>query len=184
MDRLEQLCQAAQQGDREAASELLGLSYEKVFAYFRRLCGSEEDAADLTQRTFRKVWLSLPGFQKRASFSTWVHSIAHHVYVDWRRGKPASVPQTSEWWHTQADTGPGPYESAAKHDAAQHLYVFVEKLDEEARQCVHLHYYQGLTLEQTAEVLSVAVSTVKYRLKRALDFLRKHVDQPTNTYNL
>ncbi len=181
MDRVEQLCRAAQNGDREAASELLKLSYEKVFAYFRRLCGHEDDAADLTQKTFRKVWLSLSSFQSRSNFSTWVHSIAHHVYVDWRRGRPAPLPQSDQWWHTQPDTGPGPFESVATRDAAEHLYAQVEKLDEEARETVHLHYYQGLTLEQTAEILSVAVSTVKYRLRRALDYLREHLEQPTRT---
>ena len=181
MDRVEQLCRAAQNGDREAASELLRLAYEKVFAYFRRLCGHEEDAADLTQKTFRKVWLSLSSFQSRSNFSTWVHSIAHHVYVDWRRARPAPLSQSDQWWQSQPDTSPGPFETAAKRDSAEHLYALVENLDDEAREAVHLHYYQGLTLEQTAAVLSVALSTVKYRLRRALDFLREHVDQSTRT---
>ena len=137
--------------------------------------------ADLTQKTFRKVWLSLSSFQARSSFSTWIHAIAHHVYVDWRRGKRAPISQTDEWWHSQRDSAPSPFESTAQRDAAAHIYGLVEKLDEEARETVHLHYYQGLTLDQTAEVLCVAVSTVKYRLRRALEFLREHTDQPTRT---
>ena len=181
MDRAEQLCRAAQDGDREAASELVQLSYEKVFAYFRRLCGHEEDAADLTQKTFRKVWLSLSSYQGRSSFSTWIHAIAHHVYVDWRRGKAPPISQSEEWWRAQPDSAPGPFESAAQRDAAAHIYALVEKLDEEARETVHLHYYQGLTLDQTAEVLSIGVSTVKYRLRRAVEFLRDRVDQPNRT---
>jgi RNA polymerase sigma factor (sigma-70 family) len=48
----------------------------------------------------------------------------------------------------------------------------VEELDDEKKQTVHLHYYQNLPLSETAEVLGVAVSTVKYRLREALDFLR------------
>ena len=179
MDRVDQLCRAAQDGDREAASELVQLSYENVFAYFRRLCGHEEDAADLTLKTFRKVWLSLHSFQGRSSFSTWIYAIAHHVYVDWRRGKAPPIPQSDHWWRTQPDNAPGPFESAAQRDIAAHVFGLVEKLDDEARETVHLHYYQGLTLDQTAEVLSVAVSTMKYRLRRALEVLRERVDQPS-----
>src|SRR6185436_493429 len=97
MDRAEQLCRAAQRGDTEAASELLRLSYAQIFAFFRRLCGHDEDAADLTQKTFCKVWLSLPSYQGRSSVSTWIHAIAHHVYVDWRRGKSPPISQGDAW---------------------------------------------------------------------------------------
>lgn len=183
MDRIEQLCRAAQGGDSDAASELVKLTYQRVFAYFRRLCGHEEDAADLTQKTFSKVWASLASYGGRSSFSTWIHSIAHHVYVDWRRGKHPSTVQVDEWWHSQSDSAPGPFETAAAREFADQLYALVEKLDDDAREVVHLHYYQGLTLSETADVLAVAVSTVKYRLRRALDFLKRHVTDPTQIAN-
>src|SRR5256885_1160859 len=181
VDRTDQLRRASQNGDLDAACELVQLSYEKVFAYFRRLCGHEEDAADLTQKTFRKVWLSLSSYQGRSSFSTWIHAIAHHVYVDWRRGKASPIAQSDKWWYAQPDAAPGPFESAAQRDIAAHVFGLVDKLEDESRETVHLHYYQGLTLDQTAEVLSVAVSTVKYRLRRALEVLRERVDQPSRT---
>src|SRR2546430_2057798 len=96
-DRAEALCHRAGTGDLSAASELVSLFYERIFAYFRRLCGNDDDAADLTQRTFFKVWTSLNSFQRRSTFSTWLHGIAHHVYVDWRRShRPAGL-QTDEW---------------------------------------------------------------------------------------
>jgi RNA polymerase sigma-70 factor, ECF subfamily len=181
MDRVEQLCRAAQDGDRDAASELVELFYAKIFGYFRRLCGQEEDAADLTQKTFRKVWLSLSSYGNRSSFSTWLHAIAHHVYVDWRRIRPAPISQSDDWWDLQPDSGSGPFETAVKRDVAAHVYAIVEKLDEDVRETVHLHYYQGLTLDETAQALAIAVSTVKYRLQRGLEFLRHHVEQPTRT---
>ena len=178
MDRAEQLCRAAQDGDREAASELVQLSYEKVFAYFRRLCGHEEDAADLTQKTFRKAWLSLSSFQGRSSFSTWIHAIAHHVYVDWRRRRSVVDYQTDEWWEACVAEGPSPFEDAAEREAAHQLYAAVEQLEEDARDVVHLHYYQGLSLKETADVLNIATSTVKYRLREALNDLRTRTAEP------
>ena len=177
-DHAETLCVRAKAGDISAASELVGLFYERIFAYFRRLCGNDDDAADLTQKTFFKVWTSLATYQQRSSFSTWLHGIAHHVYVDWRRtNKPADSP-SDEWWETRAAEGPSPFEDAAERDMAHRLFALVNRLEERAKQAVHLHYYQGLSLEETAEALGIATSTVKYRLREALDFLRTHANEP------
>src|SRR6266480_3593064 len=83
-DHADSLCNRAESGDLSAASELVSLFYERIFAYFRRVCGNDQDAADLTQKTFFKVWTSLGSFRRRSAFSTWLHGIAHHVYVDCR----------------------------------------------------------------------------------------------------
>ena len=175
----ETLCHKAKAGDISAASELVGLFYQRIFAYFRRLCGNDDDAADLTQKTFFKVWTSLASYQRRSSFSTWLHGIAHHVYVDWRRTNRAADSQSDEWWETRAAEGPSPFEDAAERDAAHRLFALVDRLEDRAREAVHLHYYQGLSLQETAEALGVATSTVKYRLREALEFLRAQTKVPT-----
>jgi RNA polymerase sigma-70 factor (ECF subfamily) len=177
-DEAERLCDRAKTGDMAAASELVTLFSEKIFAYFRRLSGNDADAEDLTQKTFVKVWSSLASFRGRSSFSTWIHGIAHHVYVDWRRIRNVIDYQTEQWWEMRAEEGPSPFESAAEREAAHQLYAAVEQLDEEARHAVHLHYYQGLSLKETAEVLNVATSTVKYRLREALNSLRTQTAEP------
>src|SRR5687767_1980238 len=105
MDEAERLYNRAQNGDMAAASELVTLFSEKIFAYFRRLSGNDADAEDLTQKTFIKLWSSLASFRGRSSFSTWIHGIAHHVYVDWRRIRNAVDYQTEQWWELRADEG-------------------------------------------------------------------------------
>src|SRR5688572_17331642 len=144
MDRMEQLVSAAQNGDLDAASELVAAVYEPIFAYLRRRCSNDEDAADLTQKTFSKVWASLPSYRRRSNFSTWVHSIAHHVYVDACRTKQLPMAEGENWWLHEADDAPGPFESAAQRESAEQLYALVAKLDEDAREVIHLHYYQSL----------------------------------------
>ena len=172
-DAADNLCERARKGDLFAASELVTLFYQRIFAYLRRLSGNDEDAADLTQKTFAKTWQSLESYQGRSSFSTWLHGIAHHVYLDWRRKRTLGDSQSDEWWEAQSDDSPTPFENAAEREMARQLYRWVDELDEEKKQTVHLHYYQNLTLNETAEVLGVAASTVKYRLREALDFLRR-----------
>jgi len=166
------LCERAQNGDVAAASELVTLFYQRIFGYLRRLSGNDDDAADLTQKTFARTWQSLASYQRRSSFSTWLHGIAHHVYLDWRRKRTLGDSQTDEWWATQAADSPSPFENTAERELAHQLYRWVDELDEEKKQTVHLHYYQNLPLSETAEALGVAVSTVKYRLREALAFLR------------
>ncbi len=155
-----------------AASELVRLHYERIFAFFRRLCGSDADAADLTQKTFARSWSALGSYAGRSSFSTWLHGIGRNVYLDWRRKGDRLAPQSDEWWAACVAEGPSPFDDAAERDAAVRLYALVAQLDDEKKEAVHLHYYQGLSLSETAEVLGVAASTVKYRLREALEFLR------------
>ena len=66
------------------------------------------------------------------------------------------------------DENPGPLATATEKNEAQRLYRAVEQLDGPKKQVVHLHYYQGLSLRETAEVLDVATSTVKYRLREVM----------------
>lgn len=171
-DQVEQLCELAKAGNMAAASELVTGHYQRIYAFFRRLCGNDDDAADLTQKTFAKVWAALPSYEGRSSFSTWIHGIGHNVYVDWRRKGNRLDIQTDEWWEECVADGPSPFEDAAERDLAGRLYAMVGQLEDGAREVVHLHYYQGLSLKETAEVLNIATSTVKYRLREALNVLR------------
>ena len=177
-DPLEALVGRAQAGELAAASELVGAFYGRIFAYFRRLSGNDEESADLTQKTFCKVWQSLPGYNRRAAFNTWLHAIAHHVYVDWRRRKNRLETQGDSWWEGCVADGPSPFDTTAERDTAYQLYALVTRLDEAQRETIHLHYYQGLSIQETADVLQIATSTVKYRLRSALDFLKSQMTEP------
>jgi len=166
----------ARRGDRRAAEQLVLASYESVFNYLYRLCRDRADAEDLTQETYARVWDTLGGYEGRCSFKTWVHRIAYHLFIDRTRRK--SLPRTvSEWWDGGTDTQPGPAEHAAEKQEAQRLYRLVEGLNEEQRQVIHLRYYQGLSLRDTAFVSEAALSTVKYRLRTALDILKERMSK-------
>ena len=174
-----QWCEQAADGDMAAGSRLLREFYKPIFAFHRRLSRNSEDAADLTQVTFSRVWKSLARFRGASSVSTWIHRIAFCAYVDWARQSRAPAPQTEEWWHDLPATDPTPFDQSAELEDRRRLYAAVERLPDENRQAVHLHYYQGLSLAQTAEVLEIAESTLKYRLRNALDQLRQHLREPS-----
>src|SRR5437588_5464499 len=174
-----QLVEAAQRGDRAAAVALIEMFYARIYAFLRRLAPSEEDAADLNQKTFSEAWRALPGFAGRSSVSSWLHGIAYHIYIDWRRAQRPTEYRPDEWWHSQPSFAQRPDELAATSDLRSVLYKSVETLDEELRLTVHLHYFEGLTLEETAETMKVATSTVKYRVRQAITALQARLS-PAN----
>jgi RNA polymerase sigma-70 factor (ECF subfamily) len=158
-----ELCRQAQAGDLNAANELLRWHYRPIYAYLRRLCGNDSDAADL------------PTFQARSRFSTWLYSITRHVYLDWRRAQTRAHLPLEPWWD---DVSPAStFADVAGPDLARKVFESVESLKLEIREVVYLHYYQDLSLKDTAEVLGIATSTVKYRLREALAKLKSQLDK-------
>ena len=87
------LVAAALAGDEAAAGKLIAEYHARIFAFLRRLAGNDADAEDLTQRTFARVWTALDRFAGRSSLSSWMHGIAYHVYLDWRRAERRGEPQ-------------------------------------------------------------------------------------------
>jgi RNA polymerase sigma-70 factor (ECF subfamily) len=176
-----QLMESARRGDRAAGVELIELFYERIYAFLRRLAANDADAADLTQRTFGRVWQALPTFAGRSSVSSWMHGIACHVYVDWRRADRRTEPRSNEWWAARPAPEATPAEIVARTDMAAAVYGSVDALEPDLRHTVQLHYYQALTLQETADAMGVATSTVKYRLRQALAELQKKLASESNS---
>jgi RNA polymerase sigma-70 factor (ECF subfamily) len=176
-NQIKSLCRRIKRADKNAASELLNIYYADIYSYLRRLCGSQPDAEDLTQETFIKVWSSFGSFAGRSKFSTWVYRIAHNTFIDWqRRNSRNATSHREQWWQECIDKNPGPFVKVAERQLAQRIYEMVDHFDEEKRQVVHLHYYQGLSLRETAKVLDIATGTVKYRLREVFKILKMKIN--------
>ncbi len=182
--RIKILCKRVKKADKDAACELLKIYYPDIFAYLRRLCGSRHDAEDLTQQTFLKVWSSLDSFAGRSKFSTWLYRIAHNTYLDWlRKNATGTQFRPDQWWQECIEQNPGPFANLVERQLAQRLYEAVDELNEDKKHIVHLHYYQGLSIRETAKVLNIATSTVKYRLREVFKILRPKIDIEENGLN-
>lgn len=175
----EQLVERIGRGEQVATVDLIDLFYERIYAFLRRLCSNDADAADLTQRTFGRVWQSLPTFNGRSTVGSWIHSVAYHTYVDWRRAARPTEARSAQWWADCKSNDPAPDEAASKKDLASVVFAAVDGLPPEMRDTVHLHYYQELTLQETADAMGVATSTVKYRLRQALTQLEANIESRT-----
>ena len=157
--REDRLLKRIRAGDREAANELVDKHHESVFRWLVHLCKDRELAADLTQETFVQVWRKLDAFRGQASLRTWIHQIAYRAYLHSRRApRPDTVPLselTEEAARTETDLT-----ALAVDDA-------LTGLPEAHREAVVLHYLQGLTCAEVAEVLDVPLGTILSRLHTA-----------------
>lgn len=164
---------AARDGDEDAATQLVRTFTVRIYAFLRRLSGSESDAVELTQQTFCRAWTSLGGFEGRSSVSSWLHRIAYRTYVDWLRSDRRFEARGDAWWLELSDGEATPDDAAVRSDTAAAVYAAVDRLERGLRETVHLHYYQGLTLDETAGAMGIAVSTVKFRVRDAVGKVRR-----------
>lgn len=178
-----QLIRKAQHGDRDAFALLLERYEKQVYHQALRMVSNPEDAADMTQEAFLKVWQGLPSFQGDSSFSTWLYRLTNNVCIDFlrrekkRRGDASLDDEDRELASTLADPAPTPQRTLEQRELQQAVADGLAKLSEEHRQVLVLREINGLSYEEIGQVLRLSAGTVKSRIARArlalANFLRK-----------
>jgi len=151
-------------GDRAAADQLVDEHYEGAYRWMLYLCRDREAAADLTQETFLQVWQGLDGFGGFSSLRTWIHRIAYYTYLRAERGSPPRSAPLPD-----ALNGGGLTDAVLTRCALEDALA---QLPQKQRQVVALHYLQGFTSAEIAEVLEIPAGTVLSRLHTARERLR------------
>ncbi len=98
MDFVEKrLTQRAKRGDREAFAELIEIYKDKIFQLAYRMVGNREDAEDIAQETFLRVYANLHAYDESYKFSTWIYRIATNLCIDRGRKKRPTFRSTRKW---------------------------------------------------------------------------------------
>jgi RNA polymerase sigma-70 factor, ECF subfamily len=168
------LFERAQAGDRQAFSQLVAAHRDAVYRYALRLTNDRAFAEDTLQETFLTAMQHLPEARGEASFRGWLLSIARsRVAHDRRRrvGEPTTFAPEAELMQLGLEAGWGeamnPEALAARTEAQQVLDQALAQLDHEAREVLLLRDVEGLSGEETARVLGLALPAMKSRLHRA-----------------
>ncbi len=171
-----------------ASLEILVKKYLKpIYGFIYRYAGSAQDAQDITQEVFVKMWKNLKKFDRQRSFKTWIFSIAKNTAIDFIRksqsasgGKkvlPFSALENDEddnfFADALVDPAPLPDELFERKDIAQALSFILEKLTPKYRLVLLLRYNDHFTFREISEALGEPLNTVKSRHRRGLIFLRK-----------
>jgi len=169
------------EGHEVALNALMERHAEKLFHYLVRCLQDEEDAADLAQETFTKLYQSRARFDAGQKFSTWLYAIAANLVKDryrWRSRHP-QVSLDAENNATGASfrdalpqNGPSPSDDAQKRERAETVHRAVAALPDELRQPLILAEYEERSHAEIGGILGCSAKAVETRIYRARQQLR------------
>lgn len=176
------LAAQAKQGDKRAFTELVERYARRVFRVARHITKNDEDAEDVLQETFLKAYSRLNQFEGNSKFYTWLVRIAvNEALMRMRRGKNRVTVSLDQELETKdgslkrelpSDTE-DPEEKLGRTELREGLTEAIDGLSETYRPVFVLRDVEGLSTEETAEMLDLSISAVKSRLLRARLQLRQ-----------
>lgn len=178
------LLQRIQAGDKFACAECVDLHSAGVYRLALRMVGSPEEAEDVVQETFLNAFRSIDTFEGRARLGTWLYRIAYNTALMRMRKKqplyvsidPPAVNDEEEPTPVQLfDWCCLPEDDFQSSEARSELERAITELPETLRAVFVLRELEGLSTEETAQVLNVSISNVKVRLHRARLWLRERL---------
>ena len=178
------LVQAAKNGDLEAFSELVKRYDRNVFRIAQHITHNEEDAQDVVQDAFLKAYQNLEQFQGNSKFYTWLVRIAvNEALMRLRRRRNDRTVSLDEDVETDegsiprevADWAPNPEQLYNTAELGDILKKTIQGLSPGFRTVFVLRDVEGLSTEETAEMLGLSVPAVKSRLLRARLQLRERL---------
>lgn len=179
-----ELLLSAKRGEMWAFEELIRLYERGVFGYLLRLTGDKEDAQDVAQETFLKVFNSISSYDTERPFKAWIYTIATRTLYDWFRKKKVRkelyiIDDEDSGFETIDET-----DAYKRIDTGHDLEIALKKIKPAYKSVLLLYYMQGFTYEEIAKILSEPLGTVKTNIRRAKIALRdilKETDGGTTT---
>ncbi len=170
-----ELLDGIRQGRREACAELIRRHYAGRLPLPGRTWMPRDaaEAEDLTQETFAAAWEKIAAFEGRSALGTWLHRIAYGKFIDARRaGRALGGRWPGGCGRASAPPPLCPVEAAARGDEARRLYAALDRVDPSDRVLLVLHYFQGLSYREMADVTGEPAGTIKWRTSLALRRMR------------
>ena len=173
-------------GDKTAFNSLLDKYGKPIINYIYRFTGSKEDAEDLAQDTFIKVYNAAPNYTASAKFTTWLYRIASNISIDYLRRRKASGNPTS--LDEEFETGDGKFkeqiadknisnalETAEKAEKDMEIQKVLLSLPENQRAAIVLKIYEEKSYAEIAAIIGVSVPSVESLIFRARQTLKDRI---------
>lgn len=167
---IDELIERCLQGDQVAWEQIVRQNWRKVFNIAYRFVGRHDEAEDLTQDVFLKIFKALHTFDRRANFQTWLVSVSRNLCIDHYR----SVRKERETVARDVDasdlmpvsTERGPHGLLEQHDLKQRIRLALGELPPLLREAVVLRDLQEFSYQEIADKLHLPEGTVKSRINR------------------
>lgn len=169
----------AQAGDKEALDEVLSLHEDSIYRFGLRLCGDEEAAKEVLQRTMLAAFEKLDTFRGEAKLSTWLYALARSACSRLHR-RTRSAPVHDQALDSAAppilvSEGALPDQQLEAAQLADVVAVAISMLPEQYREVVVLRDVEDLPAQEAAEITGLAVPALKSRLHRGRAMLRENL---------
>lgn len=165
----------AQNGDRNAFSELVRLHAQGVLNIIYRMCGDAQIAEDAAQETFIQAWLHFSSYRPQAPLRNWLYRIGVNAATDMLRKQKRILPGELEDFHLK-DPQLGPEALFSQGEQTALVQKAVLSLPEASRAVLVLREYEGLSYHEIADALDIPVGTVMSRLNYARSLLRSGLE--------
>jgi RNA polymerase sigma-70 factor (ECF subfamily) len=179
-----ELINRAQHGDASAFEQLVCRYDHTVLAIAASYTNDEDDAKDIYQEVFLRVYRSLSGFEFRSEFSTWLYRVVTNVCISHlRRNRGRAFTTIDDDFENTVDavsrstaaTSESPDQLAQDADIGRHIDNALDALSPQQRLVFTLRHYEGYKLKEIASMMDCAEGTVKKYLFTAMDRLRRQL---------
>ena len=170
-------------GDQSAFGEIVEIYKDKVFHVCYRMLGNRHEAEDISQEAFIRAYINIHTFDVDRKFSTWLYRIATNLCIDRiRKKKPdyyldaevAGTDGLTMYSQVQTDE-PLPEEEVESMELQDSIQQGISKLPDKYRSVIVLKYIEELSLKEISEILDLPLGTVKTRIHRGREALRKQL---------
>ena len=179
------LARRALKGDQQAFAEIVGLYQDKLYHMACRMLNNRQEAEDVVQDTFLRVYRNLDRYDESMKFSTWIYRIATNLCIDrLRKRKPSYSLDAESSDHEGLDgysmmpsDDRTPESEAILSETQATVQEAIESLPAKYKSVMALRYMQDLSLQEIGDILDMPVTTVKTRVHRGREFLRKKLER-------
>jgi RNA polymerase sigma-70 factor (ECF subfamily) len=169
----EELAVEAQAGSRHCFDELVSRCSRRLFLFLRPRLATDQDAEDLVQETFLKIYRNIHRFDAQYKFTTWVYTTASRLAISFYRKKKEDGPAVEF-----TGSAPGPRDLLMMKQDSENLWNTARNLHPNQFQALWLRYMEDLPLEEVAAVMNKSRVHVRVLLHRARSNLAKQLNPP------
>jgi RNA polymerase sigma-70 factor (ECF subfamily) len=168
------LARRLRHGEHAAATEFVDRYYERVYLFMRAIGHDRQISEDLTQETFLRAWYHIGQLRDGKALNGWLFRIAGNVSRVHRRRLKGKDTVNLDGIEPPAG-GTDSVLKAGQQEQLEHLRQAVTRLPWKLKEAVILHYMEQLTIAEAADAAGIREGTLKSRLNRGLEALRKEV---------
>ena len=173
-DKIKNIILQAREGSQSAYKTLLNMYWKDVFNYQFSKTNNEDEAEDITIKSFAKAFDKLNAFDDRYNFKTWLITISKNIYIDHLRKekkKTISIHKDNNTVYDIKDSTPSAEDKIIIEQNLANLLADIKKLKPHYQEIIQLRFFQELSYKEIAKELNESMNNVKVKLLRAKKLL-------------